>query len=164
MSGDATWTGEMTPEKALIPLGPDVYSLLVTFGGAAVHQCTKKLGLLVDNSQFAEAVATSKLGEINSYSLHIHRGLGIPRKRPTIICSDNKANALIGSEMGNSSRAKHSLRRYLTFLQRTRAGECVLRHVPDVENPSDFLTKWVGRDKLRRSLAYATNSRNAVGK
>ena len=28
--------------------------------------------------------------------------------------------------------------------------------------PADFLTKWVSASKLRESVAYATNSRNAV--
>ena len=29
--------------------------------------------------------------------------------------------------------------------------------------PADFLTKWIPRPKLLRSLGYATNSRHAVG-
>jgi hypothetical protein len=37
-----------------------------------------------------------------------------------------------------------------------------LGHVPDPENPSDFMTKWVSRDKLERSLEICLNTRNAV--
>ena len=37
-----------------------------------------------------------------------------------------------------------------------------LEHVKDVNNPADFLTKWLGAKKFKQSLAYATNSRNAV--
>ena len=60
------------------------------------------------------------------------------------------------------SRSRHCLRRYLTFLQRLRRGEVDVGHVPDVENPSDFLTKWVSREKTNASLEYATNFRNVV--
>ena len=37
---------------------------------------------------------------------------------------------------------------------RISAGEIAVMHVPDTENPSDFLTKWVPIAKLKRSLAY----------
>ena len=32
-------------------------------------------------------------------------------------------------------------------------------HVPDAENPADFLTKWVPAKKLRASLDYVTGRR-----
>ena len=60
------------------------------------------------------------------------------------------------------SRSRHCQRRYLTFLQRLRCGEVEVGHVPDVENPSDFLTKWVSKDKCDLSIKYATNVRNVV--
>ena len=28
--------------------------------------------------------------------------------------------------------------------------------------PADYLTKWIGKAKVNKSIAYATNSRNAV--
>ena len=37
-----------------------------------------------------------------------------------------------------------------------------MRHVPDTENPADFLTKWVSHAKFEASNAYATNGVNAV--
>ena len=69
---------------------------------------------------------------------------------------------MIASQRAMPSRARHCLRRYSTFLQRVKAGECVVGHVPDVENPSDFLTKWVSGEKARVSLEFATNKRNVV--
>ena len=87
---------------------------------------------------------------------------GIPQRGPTFVGSDNKANALIASGVTLPSRSRHCLRRYLTFLQRLRRGEVEVGHVPDVENPSDFLTKWVPKDKSDLSLRYATNVRNVV--
>ena len=40
-------------------------------------------------------------------------------------------------------------------MQRIKQGFCEVRHVSDVENPSDFLTKRVSRDKLAASMAWA---------
>lgn len=47
-------------------------------------------------------------------------------------------------------------------MQRVHLGEVEIGHVRDEENPADFLTKFVGKDKARESRAYATNSKNAV--
>ena len=88
--------------------------------------------------------------------------LGVPQHGPTFIGSDNKANAMIASGIALPSRSRHCLRRYLTFLQRLRRGEVEVGHVPDVENPSDFLTKFVPREKASASITYATNHRNVV--
>ena len=44
------------------------------------------------------------------------------------------------------------------LMQRIAEGEVRLVHVPDDENPSDFLTKWVPAAKLRASLRYATGA------
>ena len=40
--------------------------------------------------------------------------------------------------------------------------ECVLTHVPDVDNASDYLTKFVNNAKQRRCDAWATGSARAV--
>ena len=34
-------------------------------------------------------------------------------------------------------------------------GEMVVVHVPDTENPADFLTKFIGTDKTEASVRYA---------
>ena len=36
-------------------------------------------------------------------------------------------------------------------------GEVDLKHVNDVNNPADFLTKWLGKSKLEESIDYASN-------
>ncbi len=48
------------------------------------------------------------------------------------------------------------MRRYVTFLQRVQSGYVELKHVPDTENPADFLTKFVPVAKVKSSLKYAT--------
>ena len=40
-------------------------------------------------------------------------------------------------------RSRHFLGRYYVMLQRVKAGDVVIRHVPDVENPADMLTKCI---------------------
>jgi len=132
------------------------------FCGGCVAHLVKKMHLIVDSSMESEAVATGKCGELVTYAREILRALGVPPQGPTFIGSDNKANALIAAGIAIPSRSRHCLRRYLTFLQRLRRGEVDVGHVPDAENPSDFLTKWVSREKTNASLEYATNFRNVV--
>ena len=47
-------------------------------------------------------------------------------------------------------------------MQRVKDGEITLVHVKDVENPSDFLTKWVSQLKYNASIAYVTGCLNRV--
>ena len=49
--------------------------------------------------------------------------------------------SIVGGGTGSAARSRHFLRRYYTFLQRVKLGEVTLKHVPDEENPADFLTK-----------------------
>ena len=147
---DATWDGD------------NVYSVLLTLGGGAVAHVCKRMHLILDSSMEAEAVATGKCGEVVSYAREIMRGFGTPLVGPTFVGSDNKANAMIASKRAMPTRSRHCLRRYHAFLQRAQQGEVEIGHVPDKENPSDFLTKWVDKAKAAMSIEYATNSKNAV--
>ena len=63
------------------------------------------------------------------------------------------ANALVGSGAG-TLRSRHALRRYVTFLQRVQTGSCILRFLPDAQNPADFLTKPVPAAKLESSKLW----------
>ena len=105
---------------------------------------------------------TAKAGEIIYYCREILRAFGTPPMGPTFVGSDNMANTIVASGRGMPARSRHCHRRYEVFLQRVRHGEVEIGHVPDEENPADFLTKFVGKDKSRESRAYATNSKNAV--
>ena len=110
----------------------------------------------------SEAVATGKAGEIVAYVREILRAMGTPPSGATFVGSDNKANVMIASKKAMPSRSRHCLRRYLSFLQRVTAGECKIGHVRDEENPSDFMTKYVKKEKFEKSLEYATNTLNRV--
>ena len=156
-TADATWGGDL-----LVAGGGDTYSTLLTYNGAKVLSETKKIGLIVDSSFEAEAIATAKVGERVEYARAVLRALGVSLATPTFVGTDNKASALIGSGQGMPGRSKHCVRRYLAFLQRVASKVVALFHIPDEDNPADFLTKWLGRKKLEMSVAYATTSGTQV--
>ena len=106
-----------------------------------------------------EAIATTKAAEIVAYLRTIAVALGAPPSGPTPIGTDNKANMLIAARVGSATTSRHFLRRYVTLRQRIDTQEIKVRHIPESQNPSDFLTKWVSGKKLRESLEFGTNSR-----
>ena len=83
--------------------------------------------------------------------------LGVPPRGATFIGTDNKAHALVANSAGSSVRSRHFLKKYTIMQERMRRKEIAVGHIKDINNPADFLTKWVNADKLKRSLDYATN-------
>ena len=149
-SADSTWCER------------NVYGTIFTYARGAVFHQTKKIGMLLDSSTEAEAVATAKAGENVSYAREILRALGVMPDAPTPILTDNLANCLISRDATSAARARHFLRRYTVLQQRIAAQEVVVYKLDDPNMPADFLTKWVPAAKLRDSVAYATNVRNRV--
>ena len=131
----------------------DVYGVVLTRCGGKVTATTHDLGLVVDSSSFAEAIGTSKTGEIVEHGRAIETGLGVPPRQPTYVFTDNRANALVGSGAG-TLRSRHAIRRYVSFLQRVETGTCKLRFLPDSKNPADCLTKAVPHAKFLSSLTW----------
>jgi hypothetical protein len=173
-TADATW-GASLPATAIEDLPPvtslsqyaasgrelvsrDLYSQVITFGGAAVLHTTKKLALLTDSSMGNELAATSKVAENLAYAREVARAIGAAQLQPTQIGTDNKAHMQVAMRRGGAARARHLLRRYIVLMQRIQDGECRIVHIPDPENPADFLTKFVPADKFRRSLRYVTGA------
>ena len=101
-----------------------------------------------------EGIASAKAAELLVAAVNSARGFGKAPKGPVVLGTDNKANLQVASRTGTSRRSKHLLRRYYVLMQRIADGEVRLVHVPDEENPSDFLTKWVSAASLR----YATGA------
>ena len=123
---------------------------------------TKKLGLMLDSSMEAESIGSSKAGELITYAREILRAMGIAADKPTVVMTDNKANLLVANDATSASRSRHFLRRYWALQQRIARGDCKLVKADDAWMPADFLTKWLSSAKLAKSIAYATNRRNAV--
>jgi hypothetical protein len=139
----------------------DVCGILVTYVGAAVLHKTKLFRCKVGSSHEGEAIASVDGSDFLTVTRDICRGLGDPQDGPSFLGTDNLANALIGADQGNAARSRHFLRRYFIMHQRVKAGEAIVGHVLDTENPADFLTKWVDKAKLNMSIQYLTNS-NAI--
>ena len=138
----------------------DKYGIIITFNGAAVVVEAKHVKLAVASSAQGEGVASVKASELTSYVRNILSDAGFDISEPTLLGSDNSANVTVLNGMGTPSRIKHAMRRYAITMHRVSEGEIKLCHIADVENPADFLTKWVVGRKFNDSIAYATGSRN----
>ena len=150
IAADATWADRSR------------MGIIVTKAGGVVAHSVKLLKLILASSTEAEAMATARSGEIAVVARAIDKGLGCLDPLPMFVATDNRANALIASGQGSASRMRHAARRYHTFLQRVKSGDVRIGKVDDSENPSDWLTKWVGHEKMDRSLEYTKNRRNRV--
>ena len=65
---------------------------------------------------------------------HLQCAPGFPgADMPTVIGTDNKANFLLASGLGNAGNARHAIRRCWVILQQqhVKAGDyCAIKHVP----------------------------------
>ena len=139
----------------------NVYGLILTYNGGAIFHQTKKIALTCDSSMETEAIASAKGAETITYAREVERGMGVPDEKPTLLTTDNLANQKVGAGISVPTRSKHFIRRYAALRQRIEASDVVLKFTPDASQPADFLTKWIPTAKLEKSLAYATNGRNA---
>ena len=135
----------------------DIYGVLITRNGGAVFHQVKRVAIACSCSQHAEAIPTQKASEIIVCAREIERALGAPPTQATLIGTDNKANFLVARDAGSAARSKHFLRTYFSLRERMTRREVDLKHVNDVNNPADFLTKWLGKSKLEESIDYASN-------
>ena len=152
-------TGEAGEE--LVPR--DLHSHLVTYQGGTVAHGTHKPTCLFDSSMGGENNASCVLAEKISYAREVARAIGDPQQTPTRIYSDNDAHVKVAMKKGSSARSKHLLRRYYVLMQRVKNEEVTIVHVPDAENPADFLTKFVPAKKFRASMRYVTQSSGPKG-
>ena len=102
------------------------------------------------------------LGETIVYAREIAFALGIDLGGPTRCATDHPSNPQASSGNAAANRTRHCQRRFLVVRQRVIEGAITLEHVKDEDNPADFLTKWLNAKKFKLSVAYATNSANAV--
>ena len=140
----------------------DIYGILVTLAGASVAAKSKALKIITSCSMDAERHASTKVSELAELGRLIERAFGYDMSMPTLLATDNLPHLRVTQGEASASRSRHLLRRYLQIRQSMQAGDVKTRFVSDVENPSDFLTKFLDRIKLEASLEYVTNSKNAV--
>ena len=82
-------------------------------------------------------------------------GLGITLPEPTTILTDSLSNRTVAENVGSANHCRHFLTRYDILKERIAAGEVRVVYVPDPENPSDYLSKFVDVTKMARSVDYA---------
>lgn len=132
----------------------DVYSVLITYGGASVLHKTKKIGIAVGSTHDAENVATVKASEDAIYGRIVLHALGVPQDGPTLLMTDNLTNMRVAQNAQSAARSRFFLIRSVCLHQRITDGDLQVVHVPDPENPADFLTKFIGGQKTEASAAY----------
>ena len=142
-----------TADAALVPV--PVYSVLITYGGASILHCTKKIGTAVASTHDAENVGTVKASELMMYARIVLAALGVPVDGPTMLLTDNLSNQRVAQNAQSSARSRYYLIRSTCLHQRVADGSISVAHVPDAENPSDFLTKTIPSDKTEASIRYA---------
>ena len=133
----------------------DIYSVMATYAGASVMHKTKKVGIAVSSTHDAENVATVKASEDAVYGRIVKQALGAPEKAPTLLLTDNLANQKVSQNAQSATRSRYFLIRSACLHQRIADGEVCVVHVPDPENPSDYLTKFIGAEKTASSIAYS---------
>ena len=151
-TGDASWGSP----------GEDVYAFLIKRSGGPVAHVRKNTGVVCDASFDSESVASTKTAHTVLYVQEIERAFGVSGVRPTIIGTDSSSNLAVARRQGAAARSRHSLRRWANLIKRMEDNEIYLAKVGTAEMPCDFLTKWVSKERLRKSLEFATNSLNVV--
>ena len=135
---------------------PAVYGILITYAGGAVLHQTKKIGVAVGSTHDAENVATVKASEHAIYGRIVLHALGVPQTSATRLLTDNLSNQRVAQNASAAVNSRYFLIRSTCLHQRITDGELTVLHVPDPQNPSDFLTKFIDNKKTHDSVEYAS--------
>ena len=151
-TADATWG-----------LAKDIFGYIATRSGAAILHGVKSINVICESSYDTEGVATQYLVQKLEYAQQIEQVFGDMSARPTIVGTDSSSNLAVGSSKGAAStRSKHTLRRWTMVTKRLELRQIHLVKVDTDDMPADFLTKFVGKAKLAKSIWRASNAGNAL--
>ena len=150
--GDATWGA--APH--------DRYALAVTYNRLLVRYQLKVMRTVADHSMGAEMHPTTEAGMQSEYISEVARALRRPLNEPIVIASDSLSNARVARRRGTTVKVRHQLRRWQALTARIVRGLVKVVHVPDIQMPVNFLTKWVTGKKVDASVSYLTNGINRV--
>ena len=64
---------------------------------------------------------------------------------------------MVVENTGPDGTAREISKIHYVLLERVKKGHVNLSYVKDVENPADFLTKWLPNVKVGKSVDYVTN-------
>ena len=150
--GDSTWAAE--PH--------DRYALAVTYNRLLIKYHVKVMRTVADCSMASEMHPNTEGGMQAEYLHEVARAMGAPLDEPVVVATDSLSNALVSRRQGTTVKVRHQLRRWQALTARIVRGIVKIVHLPDVEMPVDFLTKWVNKKKVETSVAYLTNALNRV--
>ena len=123
----------------------------------------KNINVVCESSYASEGVATQFLVQKLEYAQNIEQAFGAKSARPTVVGTDSSSNLAVGNRQGAAAtRSKHTLRRWTNALPRMEDKQIYLVKVDTDNMPADFLTKFLGKVKLQKSLTRATNSKFAL--
>mmetsp|Transcript_19180 Transcript_19180/g.39137 ORF Transcript_19180/g.39137 Transcript_19180/m.39137 type:complete len:261 (+) Transcript_19180:882-1664(+) len=135
---------------------PAIYAILITLAGATVLHQTKKIGVAVGSTHDGENVATVKASKHTVYARIVKKALGAAEQAPTRILTDNLSNQRVAANAQSASASRFFLVISTWLHQRIIDGEITVLHVPDPQNPSDFLTKFINMKKTEESIRYTS--------
>ena len=136
----------------------EILGILLTKGGGSIHHSTHNVGAVVTCSMQAESYANTRAGDLTMYARNIERGFGTPVDEPTLVGTDSLSHQQVVNRHAGAGRSKPFIKQYVIMTQRIASNDLTVGHIADEHMPSDFLTKWVSKRKLLKSIAYATNS------
>ena len=157
---DTTWNrlDESALEHGEDIVSADVYTHAITINGALVHLELKRAHVVTGSSAELEGMGLLKLSDSTIWARIVASRFGIKLNGPTLLMCDAEASLRTAAGRQASARLRHALRRAAIVTQRVRASEVELAHLPDAANFVDMFTKWLGADKVERSIAYLTGA------
>ena len=124
--------------------------MLLLIGGAAVVYKTKYQKAVALSSTEAEFVSASDTGKAALYVRSILDDLGFQQDSPTKLHIDNAGAVFMVSAQAPTKRTRHVDIRYFALLDWSTTKRLLAVNIPTAKNPSDALTKAVGRTKFHQ--------------
>ena len=131
-----------------------------TYSGGAVVYRSKTQSLTALSSTEAEFIAAVTAAKTAKYIRSVLDELGFKQSDPTPIYEDNKPTIDIIASQKPTERTRHIDIRYFAIQDWTN--DISLHHIPGVINPSDDLTKPLGRVLHERHARYIMGHYNKI--
>jgi len=131
-----------------------------TYSGGAVVYRSKTQSLTALSSTEAEFIAAVTAAKTAKYIRSVLKELGFEQSAPTPMCEDNKPTIDIIASQKPTERTRHIDIRFFAIQDWT--DDISLSHIPGIINPSDDLTKPLGRVLHERHARYIMGHYNVV--
>ena len=133
------------------------------FSGGAIAHRSKTQSLTALSSTEAEFIAAVTAAKTARYIRSILRELGFRQTEPTPIYEDNKPTIDIIASQKPTERTRHIDIRFFAIQDWVHSSKDIrLSHIPGIINPSDDLTKPLGRVLHERHARYVMGHYNSI--